>query len=91
MNVYVLTNGDLNDYDAPAPGAVFLTEREAWKHISKSLQFLTYENGDVYYIVDYPYMYEMPVGVDINMNDVRVVEIPTWAKLSDEIGRHWQP
>jgi len=89
--VWVLTNGDLNDYDAPAPGAIFATEREAWEHVSKSLWFNVYNDGRVYACVDYTYLYEMPFGVDIDMNDVPVTLIPSWGDISGEMGRYWQP
>lgn len=89
--VWVLTDGDLNDYDAPAPGAIFATEREAWEHVNKSICFNVYSNGDVYATAEYYYLYEMPFATDIDINKCPVRNIPSWCDISREFGRHWKP
>ena len=87
--VWMLTAGDLNDYDAPAPGAIFLTEKEVWEHVSKSLCFRVYDNGRVTFFTDYDRMYELPLGTDIDLNKCKVIEYPsgvTFPKKSAKAG-----
>lgn len=93
MNLYIVTNGDLYDYDAPAPGAIFLTEREAWKFISDSGYFMEYGNGSVHYFTDYSYIYEVPIGVELTglRGNVReTLMVSYWVDLAKE-NKGWRP
>lgn len=91
MKVYLVTDGDLYDYDAPAPKAIFLTEQEAWKFVSDSVYVREYSNGDVVGFVEYSYIYEFPLGEEAVKEDVREILIGgQWCEISKE-HKDWKP